>query len=226
MGPELLKFSQLLNSPAAKQMSRWHLAKPNGTAEPAQERAAFLKALDALGGWPRGVRTIGVANGVGTGTGNGVKAGVSAVRGEGDSLQDTWLQTQAQGEQVVARLQKKGETAVSVRTNGLPEIDGAPGGLFTMPTANGDPGSFGLASLLMAALGNTVDPEIILTSCFIPAISAVAAGDIADTEALYKPIAQKASALDAFICASSNEGHTTMTEELGSWIVNEIVENS
>ncbi len=32
--------------------------------------------------------------------------------------------------------------------------------------------------------------------------------------------------LDAFICASRNEGHTTVTEELGSWIVSEIVETS
>ncbi|WP_217554978.1 triacylglycerol lipase [Streptomyces sp. GbtcB6] len=223
VGPVLRQFSGLLNSTAAKQMARWHIEKVGDTPEQAPERVAFLRALDEVGGWPRTVRTIGVANGVGTGAGNGVKAGATAVRCDGDTLHDTWLKTQAQGEQVVARLQKAGEEPVSVRTNGLPEIDGAPGGLFTMPSPAGDTGSFGLAALLMALIGNEVDQDAITTSCFIPSISAVAAGDIKDPKALYRPITPDHSALDAFACASRNEGHTTMTEELGTWIVNEIV---
>ncbi|MFE5912037.1 esterase/lipase family protein [Streptomyces wedmorensis] len=223
IGPVLRQFSGLLNSPAAKQMARWHIEKADATPEQASERVEFLRALDELGGWPRNLRKIGVANGVDTGTGNGIKAGATAVKCDGDTLHDTWLKTQAQGEQVVARLQKTGGEPVSVRTNGLPEIDGAPGGLFTMPSPAGDPGSFGLAGLLMGLLGNTVDPDVITTSCFIPSISAIAAGDISDPKALYQPITPDDSELDAFICAGRNEGHTTMTEELGAWIVNEIV---
>ncbi|MFD7908525.1 esterase/lipase family protein [Kitasatospora sp. NPDC059747] len=223
LGPVLRQFSGLLNSTAAKQMARWHIAKADGTAEQAEERAAFLRALDAVGGWPQNVRKIGVANGVHSGDGNGVKADETAVKCDGETLHDTWLKTQAQGDQEVARLQKTGGEPVRVRTSGLPDIDGAPGGLFTAPSPVGDTGSFGLAAMLMGLLGNTVDPDVITTSCFIPAISAVAAGDISDPKALYQPITPDGSALDAFVCASRNEGHTTMTEELGAWIVNEIV---
>ncbi|MCG5212006.1 alpha/beta hydrolase [Streptosporangium soli] len=223
LGPVLRQFSGLLNSPAAKQMARWHIEKVGDTPKEAPERVTFLQALDELGGWPRNLRKIGVANGVDTGTGNGVKADATAVKCNGATLNDTWLKTQAQGEQVVARLQKTGEQPTSVRTNGLPDIDGAPGGLFTLASPTGDTGSFGLAALLMALLGNTVDPDVISTSCFIPSISAAAAGDINDPKALYRPITPDHSELDAFACAGRNEGHTTMTEELGAWIVNEIV---
>ncbi|MEU8251623.1 hypothetical protein [Nonomuraea sp. NPDC048916] len=223
LGPVLRQFSGLLNSPAAKQMARWHIEKVGDTPKQARERVAFLQALDELGGWPRNLRKIGVANGVDTGTGNGVKADATAVKCNGATMNDTWLKTQAQGEQVVARLQKTGEEPTSVRTNGLPDIDGAPGGLFTLASPTGDTGSFGLAALLMALLGNTVDPDVISTSCFIPSISAAAAGDINDPKALYRPITPDHSELDAFTCAGRNEGHTTMTEELGAWIVNEIV---
>ncbi|MGW1143703.1 esterase/lipase family protein [Streptomyces sp. NPDC002454] len=225
-GPVLRQFSALLNSPAAKQMARWHLQKVDDTAEAAPERVAFLQALEELGGWPRAVRKIGVANGVDTGTGNGVAPGATAVRGNGRTLLDTWLKTQARGDQEVARLQKAGEEPVLVRTGGLPEVDGAPGGLFSAPSPEGDPGNFGLAALLMTLLGNEVDADRIATSCFIPSISAVAAGDINGQEALYQPIAPDRSALDAFLCAGRNEGHTRMTEELGAWIVNEIVSSS
>ncbi|MEU7075895.1 hypothetical protein AB0B30_37775 [Streptomyces narbonensis] len=224
VGGSLRLFSGLVNSPAAKQMARWYIAKADDTPAPAPERAAFLRELEALGGWPRNVRRIGVANGVDTGTGNGVKADATAVRGDGQTMTDTWLKTQAQGDQVVARLQKKGGEPFLVNTSGLPEIDGAPGGVFTLPMPDGsDPGSFGLAGLLMRFLRNTVDEDVIRTSCFIPSISAVAAGEIDDQKALYKPITPDAGELDAFACSSRNEPHTTMTEELGSWLVNEIV---
>ncbi|MFJ1886428.1 hypothetical protein [Streptomyces sp. NPDC088137] len=104
---------------------------------------AFLKALDEVGSWPQNVRKIGVANGVDTGAGNGIEAGATAVKCDGDTLHDTWLKTQAQGDQEVARLQKTDGEPVSVRTSGLPDIDGAPGGLFTVPSPAGDTGSFG-----------------------------------------------------------------------------------
>ncbi|MFD7631269.1 esterase/lipase family protein [Streptomyces sp. NPDC059851] len=223
VGPVLRQFSGLLNSPAARQMARWHIEKVGDTPVQAPERVAFLRALDEVGGWPRNVRRVGVANGVDTGTGNGVQADAIAVKCNGETLQDTWLKTQAQGDQVVARLQKTGEEPTLVRTSGLPDIDGAPGGLFTVPSPAGDTGSFGLAALLMGLLGNTVDPNVIGTSCFIPSISAVDAGDINDPQTLYRPITPDHSALDAFECASRNEGHTAMTEELGAWLVNEIV---
>lgn len=226
VGETLRQFSALLDSPAARQMARWHLEKASGTVKEAPERVEFLRSLEELGGWPRSVRKIGVANGVETGNGNGIKPDVTAVRADGETLVDTWLKTQAIGDQEIARLQKKGGEPVSVRVSGLPDIDGAPGGLFTAPSEQGDPGSFGLVALLSRLLGNTVDPDVITTSCFIPAISALAAGDISDPKALYRPITPDRSELDAFVAAGRNEGHTTMTEELGAWIVNEIVAGS
>ncbi|GGZ14889.1 hypothetical protein CP967_03075 [Streptomyces nitrosporeus] len=226
VGEKLRQFSALLNSPAARQMARWHVEKATSTAKEAPERVEFLQALEEAGGWPRAVRKIGVANGVDTGSGNGIEPDATAVRADGETLADTWLKTQTQGNQEVARLQKKGDEAVPVTTSGLPDIDGAPGGLFAAPSPQGDLGSFGLVALLARLLGNEVDPDAITTSCFIPSISAVAAGDISDPKALYQPITPDLSALDAFLCASRNEGHTAMTEELGAWIVNEIVSGS
>lgn len=225
IGPELRKFSALLNSPAAREMARWHITKVGDAPEQAPERKAFLRALEAVGAWPREVRKIGVTNGAGHGEGNGVAPDVTAVRGDGGKLRDTWLKTQAKGDQVVARLQAADGQPVPVRTSGLPDIDGAPGGLFLVPTPFGQTGSFGLAVGIMRALGNEVDPEIIETSCFIPTVSAAAVADIDDPKALYQPIDPQTSALDAFTCASRNGGHTAMTEELGAWIVNEIVAN-
>lgn len=222
-GAALIHFSNLLNSPAAKQMARWHIAKADDTPGQAPEREAFLQALEEAGGWPRTVRKIGVANGADTGTGNGVSADTVAVRCEGETLSDTWLKTQAKGEQTLARMQKAGEAEVEVRAGGLPEIDGAPGGLFSAPSLQGDPGSFGLVALLMTLLGNTVDAELITTSCFIPTVSALAAGEIDDQDVLYRELTPDQSALDAFLAAGSNQAHTAMTEELGGWLVNEIV---
>jgi hypothetical protein len=223
IGPVLRQFSGLLNSQAARQMARWHIEKVGDAPEPAPERAAFLRELDKVGGWPRSVRKIAVANGVDTGVGNGVKAGATAVRCDGETLVDTWLKAQGKGDQQVANLQRKGGQPAQVRTSGLPEIDGAPGGVFTMASPMGETGSFGMVAMLMSLMGNTVDPDFITTSCFIPSISAVAAGDVNDSKALYQPIPPERSELDAFMCASRNEGHTTMTEELGAWIVNEIL---
>ncbi|MEV6731446.1 MULTISPECIES: hypothetical protein [unclassified Streptomyces] len=222
VGPFLRQLSGLLNSPAARQMARWHIEKADATAKPAPEREAFVQELENVGGWPSGIRRIGVANGVHTGVGNGAQPGATAVRCDGDTLQDTWLKIQAQGDQIVARLQKAGEQPTQVRTSGLPDVDGAPGGLFTAQFPAGEVGSFSLAALLMGLLGNVVDPEVIATSCFIPSVSAVAVGDINDSKTLYQPITPNQSTLDAFTCASRNEGHTTMTTELGAWIVNEI----
>ncbi|MFF8407479.1 hypothetical protein ACF06P_38330 [Streptomyces sp. NPDC015684] len=84
----------------------------------------------------------------------------------GETLVDTWLGSQAQGDQVVALLQKADDEPTSVRTSGLPEIDGAPRVLFTVPSPVGDTGSFGLAALLIGLLGKTVDPDVIGASCF------------------------------------------------------------
>ncbi|MFD6799382.1 hypothetical protein [Streptomyces cyaneofuscatus] len=42
--------------------------------------------------------------------------------------------------------------------------------------------------------------------------------------ALYSKIDSERSELHDFKCATTNEGHTTMTRELGEWIVNQLKE--
>lgn len=222
--PIFAQFSELINSPAARQMARWHISKIGDRADQSAERLHFLKAMAAVGDWPQGMRKIGVANGVRTGQGNGIDPGMAAVSGSGEMLTEAALLTQDMGEQIVAILQRADQPAVEVYTGDLPDIDGAPGGMF--PETPLIPGNFGLVGLMMQMLGSPGVDVRYNTSCFVPSISAVATGTIDDPDALYGQIRTGDSELDAFSCASRNEGHTTMTEELGTWIVNEIEAHS
>lgn len=72
-------YSDLINSPAARQMLRWHLATATDTtldvaAGQDPHRTDFLEALERMGDWPQVPRLIGVANGTGTGAGNNIPA--------------------------------------------------------------------------------------------------------------------------------------------------------
>ncbi|HEV3356977.1 MAG TPA: hypothetical protein VG247_09295 [Pseudonocardiaceae bacterium] len=220
IGPIVGAFSDLINTPASRQAMRWHLEKIGNDPSPSAERRVFIEELARVGWWPSNVRKLGVANGVGTGIGNGIIPGLTAVRSTGPGLGGTTLYTQNTGQQIVARIQKAGDEPVLVPTNGLPDIDGAPGGLF--PASEDNPGSFGVAALLMFLLDGEQAELTYPTSCFVPSVSAVAAGDIDDRTRLYREIDPASSELDDFLCASQNEGHTTMTRELGEWIVNQI----
>ncbi|WP_329203272.1 MULTISPECIES: esterase/lipase family protein [unclassified Streptomyces] len=218
---ELMRhFSTLVNSPAARQLLRWHIATPSATAGQDQARTDFITALEEVGYWPAGVRRFGVANGSGTGAGNGIPAGTPAMSSSGPVLGGTTLNTQATGAQTVARLQKAGSEPVLVRTDGLPDIDGAPGGLF--PEAELLPGNFAIAAMLAMLLDGEPAQLAHPTSTFVPTISAVAAGDIDNRDALYSKIDPTNSELDDFLCADGNEGHTVMTERLGRWILDHL----
>lgn len=220
IGPIVGAFSDLINTPASRQAMRWHLEKIGNDPGPSADRRVFLDELARVGWWPSNVRKLGVTNGVGTGIGNGNIPGLTAVRSTGPGLGGTTLYTQNTGQQIVARIQKAGDEPVLVPTNGLPDIDGAPGGLF--PASEDNPGSFGVAALLMFLLDGEQAELTYPTSCFVPSVSAVAAGDIDDRTRLYREIDPASSELDDFRCASQSEGHTTMTRELGEWIVNQI----
>lgn len=63
---------------------------------------------------------------------------------------------------------------------------------------------------------------LIREHCFVPAVSAVDLREIASRDDLYTPadgIPSGDSGLDEYKLASQNEGHTVMTEDLGSWII-------
>ncbi|MFF8960354.1 esterase/lipase family protein [Streptomyces sp. NPDC014894] len=221
-------FSHLVNSPAARQMLRWHLETAAGTTLDAadgrhQDRTDFLAALERMGNWPQIPRLLGVANGTGTGAGNSIPAGDTAMAAYGPALIGQ-LDTQARGSQTVARIDKPGQDPTEIRTTGFPELDGAPGGLFPQAPALGDAAGFGIAAMLAGRVNRTEADLTHNTSTFVPTISAVASADINDHDALYAKIDSERSDLHDFKCATTNEGHTTMTRELGEWIVTRLKE--
>ncbi|MEU6991592.1 hypothetical protein ABZ953_13165 [Streptomyces sp. NPDC046465] len=210
-------FSNQMNSPAARQLLWQHISEWDDSPETDKERVEFLAELERVGGWPRRPRKIGVANGVRTGEGNGIRGGERAFHGKGLAITGTRLHTQPAGErQLIAQLRVVTLRKPQIHTSGLPEMDGAPGG-----TLEG----FGiLADELdkipaLIGLGSEAD---IREHCFVPVVSAIALRDIDTHEKLYGPVtasAEEESELDEFLCASQNEGHTTVTEELCTWIM-------
>ncbi|MFD3535594.1 esterase/lipase family protein [Streptomyces sp. NPDC058664] len=218
-------YSDLINSPAARQMLRWHLATGTNTtldvaAGQDKERTDFLDALERMGSWPQIPRLLGVANGTGTGAGNDIPADSPAMETSGPKV-TAQLRTQGEGQKTVARMQKEGQDEVSINTTGFPEIDGAPGGLF--PELLGGAANFGVAALL-ANLINTPDKADLAhnASTFVPTVSAVSSAAIDNGDALYGKIDPEHSDLHDFLCATTNEGHTVMTRELGEWIVTKL----
>ncbi|MFJ2771796.1 esterase/lipase family protein [Streptomyces sp. NPDC087300] len=213
-------FSHQINSPASRQLLWQHIAEWGDAPGTDKERGTFLAELERVGGWPARPRKIGVANGVRTGENNGIRPGELAFHGRGLAITGTHLHTQSAGEdQLVAQLRVVTLRRPRVHTSGLPEIDGAPGG-----TLEG----FGiLADELneipaFIGLGATAD---IREHCFVPTVSAIALRDVDSHEKLYEPVTaadEEASELDEFLCASHNEGHTLVTRELGSWILDRL----
>lgn len=145
------------------------------------------------------------------------------MRTTGAELTGTRLDTQDTGEQIVAILKKTGSPEIPIVTNNLPDIDGAPGGLF--PEAlnlPGRPANFGTAAMLAGLLEGEPAELTYNATTFVPSVSAVAAGAIDDRDALYSKIDPADSELDHFLCASENQGHTVITVELGEWIVDKL----
>ncbi|WP_405685702.1 esterase/lipase family protein [Streptomyces sp. NBC_00057] len=214
------RFSDQINSPAARQLLWQHIEKWDGTPDQSDERATFLAEMEATGQWPRRPRLIGVANGVADGTGTDVQAGELALEGKGLSVVGTKLYAQAPGDnELVAKLRVVTLKTNQVHTSGLPSIDGAPGGSLE---------GFGILAdglnALNPLLGFKTDVRI-RSHCFVPAVSAVDVGDLDTDEELYKDISAlppNASALDEFKLASHNEGHTLVTEELCTWLLDRL----
>ncbi|MFE6159872.1 esterase/lipase family protein [Streptomyces sp. NPDC056486] len=213
-------FSNQMNSPAARQLLWQHISEWGDTPETDKERVEFLAELQRVGGWPNRPRKIGVANGVRTGASNGIAPGEQAFHGRGLAITGTHLYTQREGEdQLVAQLRVVTLRRPHIRTSYLPAIDGAPGG-----TLEG----FGILAdeldKIPAIIGLGSEAEI-REHCFVPTVSAVALRDIDTHDKLYSPVTASAaedSELDEFLCASQNEGHTLVTEELCTWIIDRL----
>ncbi|MFJ1818887.1 esterase/lipase family protein [Streptomyces sp. NPDC088139] len=214
------RFSDQINSPAAQQLLWRHIEGWDATPGQSMPRAAFLAEMEAVGQWPRRPRLIGVANGVANGIGTDVRAGELALEGKGLSVLGTKLYTQAPGpDELVAKLRVVTLKANEGRTNGLPSIDGAPGGSLE---------GFGILAdglnALSPLLGFKTDVRI-RSHCFVPAVSAVDIRGLDTDEELYADIStlpEEDSGLDEFKLASRNEGHTLVTEELCTWLIDRL----
>lgn len=212
-------FSNQMNSPAARQLLWQHISEWDDTPETDKERIEFLAELERVGGWPMRPKKIGVANGVRTGVANGIAPGQRAFRGKGLAITGTHLYTQPAGDdQLVAQLRVVTLRKPQIRTSGMPEIDGAPGG-----TLEG----FGILAdelnKIPAIIGLGSEAEI-REHCFVPSVSAVALRDIDTHEKLHDPFPEQSedSELDEYLCATHNEGHTLVTEELCTWILDRL----
>ncbi|MDJ0345407.1 hypothetical protein QMK19_37760 [Streptomyces sp. H10-C2] len=214
------RFSNQMNSPAAQQLLWQHISHWQDTPETSKERTDFLDEMERMGNWPVRPRKIGVSTGVGNGAGNGTQPGVKTFQGKGLAITGTNLFAQSTGDnQLVAQLRVVTLQKPAIRTSGLPDIDGAPGG-----TLEG----FGILADSLNALpsyAGMASEALIRDHCFVPTASAVDLRDIATHDDLYTPVDSlppEDSGLDDYKLASQNEGHTLMTEELGSWIIDQL----
>lgn len=210
-------FAQQMDSPAARQMLWRHYDKDTRTIGVAPERTEFLAALEQVGGWPRIPRTLAVANGRGDGVGlpevnpGDIALGIDRI------YPGTTFYAQAQGDDVTAaqlnrRFPKAEQT---VTTNGFPEMDGAPGG--TLHT-------YKILAETIKKLGGTTDLRY-ENVCFVPSVSAVAIRDVEKQDGLYTNIDKldmEESEVDDFLCSSTTTGHTAITEELCTWLMDRL----
>ncbi|HEY9331888.1 MAG TPA: hypothetical protein VIS09_27215 [Streptomyces sp.] len=210
-------FARQMDSPAARQMLWRHYDKDTRTIGVAPERTEFLSALERVGGWPRVPRTLAVANGRADGVGlPEVSPGDIALKID-RIYPGTTFYAQAQGNDVTAaqlnrRFPKAEQT---VPTNGFPEIDGAPGG--TLHT-------YKILADTIKKLGGTTDLRY-EDVCFVPSVSAVAIRDVEKQDDLYVNIDKlgvEESEVDEFLCSSTTTGHTIITEELCSWLLDRL----
>ncbi|MCZ1017447.1 hypothetical protein O1M07_25375 [Streptomyces albulus] len=214
------RFSDQIDSPAARQLLWRRIEHWEDRPAAGPLRVDFLDKLEEVGDWPRIPRLLALANGPGDGSGNGIRPGGEAVIGRGHAVTGTELRTQSEGDEaLVARLRVVTVPTREVRTSGLPDIDGAPGG-----TLEG----FGILADALNELkplyGFAVDNPI-REHCFVPAVSAVAVREPAHHADLYTPIdglPPTESPLDDFVLASRSEEHTLITEELSAWLLDRL----
>lgn len=211
-------FAKQMNSTAARQMLWRHYNSQDGSIGVDPEREKFLSALRDVGDWPRIPRLLGVANGRGDGQGLNVPPGQTALASTGGRVYPgTKLLTQAEGHDVVVAELKRllPQAEKTIRTSGFPALDGAPGGTL---------GSYRILASALEKAGATVDlrhPDV----CFVPTVSAVSVRNLDRPEDLYANVddlAPDESELDDFLCSSATTGHTAITEELCTWLLDRL----
>ncbi|MGW0536537.1 hypothetical protein [Streptomyces sp. NPDC003032] len=208
-------FAKQINSPASRQMLARHYNSADGSVRQDPMRTQFLADLERVGGRPTRPRKAAVANGTGDGTGLDAPPGEMALKSTGAiAFPGSTFHTQAVGANVtVAELRRLLPPASkTVKTSGLPELDGAPGGTLD---------SYQIIAKALRDKGGKTDlrdPAV----CFVPSVSAVAVRDIDSQENLYVKIdglSPEESELDEYRCSSTTTAHTRITAELCEWIM-------
>jgi len=210
--PEL---SEQVNSTAARQLLWRHIAEFGDTPREDEERIKFRNALMGVGYWPQRPRLLAVANGAGKGS-NGIPSGKEALRGvSGGPFDGFALHTQAAGDNKVVLQGGPAFDNLEKRTSGLPEVDGAHGGMLE---------SFGLAFDAMNLIPGSLECPYPST-CFVPTGSAISVRGTEPWQNLNADLSNLSpdeTDFDDFKCASQNERHTMMTEELGMWLIDRL----
>ncbi|WP_049580382.1 esterase/lipase family protein [Streptomyces sp. SBT349] len=205
-------LSQQINSPAARELLWRHLATPDGTPAEDPMRTRLLAELAKVGGWPVRPRRLGASNG--GPFGNGVAPGVDALRVTTGWFTGTTLRTQSAGKDQEVALLKGACAAEAILTDGLPELDGAPGGTLE---------SFGVIGRKMRLTGAVDLTPGTETVCFVPAVSALSVRDLEEDIAVdIDSLPPGESDFDEFTLSTANNPHAVMSRELGAWIVDRI----
>lgn len=229
LSPLLGSMANMLNSPASRQMSSYHIETHEGDpqAAPDPKRAEFLTELRRVGWFPQDVKKrLAVANGP-------ADREVRDLPPDNKTLElavpkvDVLLYGQADvDDHLVAELKRRASeddewTTFEVHTSGIPALDGAPGGLLDSN------------QIAVNALSLVYDPPPTTSFpwvCFVPTVSAL---DVADPEtAATDPIPStppEGCGFDAYKWATPVEDptdaaqlkyleHTRITEELCTWL--------
>lgn len=211
-------LADMIDSPAARQMLWRH--KTSLAADPVEhpDRTEFLRQLGRMGDWPRRPMKIGVANGRGDGHPNANPPGTAAFTVTKGLYTGTELYLQESGDAVtVAKLCTLGNPTYK-RTSGYPELDSAAGGTLD---------SFAIAAATFNAItGQGADAPYPIID-FVPTISALAVDNIdlgsqQDLQLNVDELDPDRFALDAYKTSSDNTGHTEITSELCTWLVDQL----
>jgi hypothetical protein len=208
-GDDVDGFSKLVNSPAARQLLRYHIATFGDTPRIDPLRQQFIEKLHEVGSWPSSLRKIGVSNGTSNGVPNGVPPGEKALTTSPDLIA---LYTQESGHDKLV-ISIFGEEK---KTDDLPMADGAPGGLLDF---------FRQVAYAINDVELPISAQVIYPwTCFVPSVSAMAAkvNKPWENDNLYADITQVPSELDDFKFAEIDELHTEVTEELCTWIIEQL----
>ncbi|MEK8144340.1 hypothetical protein NKH18_28350 [Streptomyces sp. M10(2022)] len=220
--PLLSLYSDLVNSPAARQMLRWHLgtgadATLDVAAGQDQERTEFLAALERVGSWPQ-IPACSVSP---TEQAPGGEQHPRRRHRDGRRRNRAGRPAPDPGGRSADRRPdgEGGPEPGGDPHHRLPRTRRCSGRSLPKAPLLEDAANFGMAAMLAKIVNKQPVDLAHNTSTFVPTVSAVAAAGIDDDAALYSKIDPESSSLHDFLCATTNEGHTVMTTELGEWIL-------